>query len=268
MPPAVPGAPARVNPQIMAAAVSPDGRTVASVTGDGVLRFWDSGSGKALVERAGLPRNTNALAFAPDGRTLATAGPEPGATLWDVPGLAAEGRFAPKEVTADTLPELWKDLAGDDAPRAWQAILTLASSPKESLSFVKKQLQPAAAPDAKQVARWIADLDAEQFQDREKATEELVHAGKSAEDAIRKALANKPTAEARQRLDFVLSKLGGTLGPSLEEVRASRVIELLEQIGTAEARLTLEGIAKGADSRMSGEAHSALDRLKARELAP
>jgi WD40 repeat protein len=267
-PPPPPGTPARAYVPVTAAAVAPDGRTVAAVTGDGVLHMWDSGSGKALVERKGLAPNLRLLAFAPDGKTMASAAADSGALLWDVPGATAEGRLPAKEVTAEALPDLWKDLAGDDAPRAWQAILTLASAPKESLPFVKKQLEPATAPDPKQVARWIADLDAEQFQDREKATEELVHAGKAAEDAVRKALANKPTAEARQRLDFVLSKLSGTLGPSLEEVRASRAVELLEQIGTAEARRMLEELAKGADSRIGGEARSALARLKAREPVP
>jgi WD40 repeat protein len=263
-PPAAPGA-ARPYVGTFAAAVSPDGRTVATITGDGTLHFWDGGSGKVLVERKGLSPGSRLLVFAPDGKTLATAGPDLGATLWDVPGLDAKERFAPKEVTAEALSDLWKDLAGDDAPRAWQAILTLASAPKEALPFVKKQLEPGAAPGAKQLARWIADLDAEQFADREKATEELVRAGKAAEDAVKKALANKPTAEARQRLDFVLSKLNGTLGPNPEEIRAARAVELLEKVGTADARRILEEIAKGNDVRLTAEARSALGRLKARE---
>jgi hypothetical protein len=265
--PAAPGVPRPVA-ATNGGAVSPDGRTVATVTTDGVLHFWDSGSGKELVARKGLAPATRLLAFAPDGKALATAGPDLGALLWDVPGPTAEGRPAAKEVTAEALNDLWKDLAGDDAPRAWQAILTLASAPKESLPFVKKQLEPGAAPDGKQLARWVADLDAEQFQDREKATEELVRAGKTAEDVLKKALANKPTAEARQRLDFILSKLNGTLGPNLEEVRAARAVELLEKVGSAEARRILEEIAKGADGRLTAEAGSALGRLKAREPAP
>jgi WD40 repeat protein len=265
-----PGAPGVPRPfvGVTAAAVSPDGRTVATVSNDGELRFWDSGSGKVLVARKGLAPNSRLLAFAPDGKSLATAGPDLGPLLWEVPGLTAEGRPAAKEVTAETLPELWKDLSGDDAPRAWQAMLALAGAPKEALPFVKKQLEPSATPDAKQVARWLTDLDAEQFQDREKATEELVRAGKAAEDAVKKALANKPTAEARQRLEFILSKLNGSQGPNLEEVRAARAVELLEKVGSAEARRILEEIAKGADGRLTAEARAALGRLKAREPAP
>ena len=67
---------------------------------------------------------------------------------------------------------------------------------------------------------------------------------------------------------FILSKLNGTLGPNLEEVRAARAVELLEKVGGAEARRILEEIAKGADSRLTAEARSALGRLKAREPAP
>ncbi|HKI30698.1 MAG TPA: hypothetical protein VKA46_02315 [Gemmataceae bacterium] len=263
-PPAVPGGPPRPFVGHLAAAVSPDGRTLATVATDGLLRFWDTGSGKTLVERKGLPLNSRLLAFAPDGKTLATAGPDAGAMLWDVPGPTAEGRLVIKDVTAETVAELWKDLAGEDSARAWQAILNLTSAPKETVPFVQKQLKPTGAPDAKHIAKLIADLDAEAFQERESATEELVRAGKTVEEAVKKALDNKPSAEAKQRLEFVLSKLSGNLGPNMEEVRAARAVEVLEKIGTPEAKKVLEEVAKGGDSPLTVEARSALERLKAR----
>ncbi len=262
-PPPVPGAPPRFV-GTTGAALSPDGRTAATLTADGSLHFWDCGNGKALAERKGLAPNTRLAAFSPDGKALATAGTDSGALLWDVPGPDAEGRLAAKPVTAETATALWKDVSGEDAGRAWQAILTLGASPKEAVPFVQKQLKPAAPPDGKQVAKWIADLDAEAFQDREDATEALVRAGAAAESAVKKALDNKPSAEAKQRLEFVLSKLSGNLGPNLEEVRATRAVEVLEKIGTPEARKVLEEVAKGSEGHLTDEARSALARLKAR----
>jgi hypothetical protein len=244
--------------------VAPDGRTAATLTGDGKLYYWDCDTGKVLVERHGVPVNSRLAAFSPDGKALATAGADSGALLWDVPGPDAEGRPAFKALTAESAAELWKDVSSEDAPRAWQAILTLAASPKEAVPFVQKQLKPTAAPDAKQIAKWIADLDAEAFQEREDATEALVRAGKAAEEAVKKALANKPSAEAKQRLEFIVSKMSGTLGPNMEEVRATRAVEVLEKIGTPEARQVLEEVAKGAEGHLTAEARSALARLKAR----
>jgi hypothetical protein len=263
-PPPVPGGPPRPFVGVLGAAVSPDGRTAATLSGDGKLRYWDCGTGKVLVERPGLPANSRLAAFSPDGKALATAGTDSGALLWDVPGPDVEGRLVVKEVTAEAAAELWKDVSGEDSERAWRAVLTLAASPKEAVPFVQKQLKPTAAPDAKQIAKWIADLDAEAFQEREDATEALVRAGPAAEVMVKKALANKPSAEAKQRLDFVVSKLSGNLGPNMEDVRATRAVEVLEKIGTPEARKALEEVAKGAEGHLTAEALSALARLKAR----
>jgi WD40 repeat protein len=267
-PPPVAGAPPRPFVGAIGAAVSLDGRTIAALTNDGTLHFWDSGTGKMLVERKGLAPNSRLASFSPDGKTLATAGTDLGVLLWDVPVLSAEGRLAAKELSAEKAAELWKDVSGEDSSRAWQAILTLAAAPKEAVPFVQKQLKPTAALDAKQLGKLIADLDAEQFQEREDATEALIRAGPVAEAAVKKALTNKPTAEAKQRLEFIISKMSGNLGPNMEDVRTTRAIEVLEKIGTPEALKVLEEVAKGGEGHVTDEARSALARLKGRTPTP
>src|SRR5262249_4374387 len=121
---------------------------------------------------------------------------------------------------------------------------------------------------AKQIAKLIADLDAEQFQEREDATDALVRAGPAVEEAVKKALASQPSAEVKTRLELILSKLSGGLGPNMEVVRAARAVEVLEKIGTPEARKVLEDVAGGSDSQATVEARSALERLKARDVTP
>jgi WD40 repeat protein len=263
----VPGGPPRVFIGTAATALSPDGRTLATTATDGTLRFWDTGSGKVLAERKSLAGNSRLLAFAPDGKTLAAAGADAGALLWEVPGPTAEGRLVVAEAPAGAVAELWKDISGEDPARAWQAILKLAASPKEAVPFLQKQLKPTAAPDAKQIAKLIADLDSEQFQEREDATEALARAGPVAEEAVRKALGNKPSAEVKTRLELILSKMAGSLGPNMDVVRATRAVEVLEKIGTSEARKVLEEVAAG-DGQATLEARSAVERLKARDAAP
>jgi len=62
----------------------------------------------------------------------------------------------------------------------------------------------------------------------------------------------------------VLAKLSGKQGPNLEEVRALRAVELLERIGTGEARKVLEEVTKGTDGPASAAARAALERINMR----
>ncbi len=68
---------------------------------------------------------------------------------------------------------------------------------------------PATPPDEKQVARWLADLDSDTFEVRDKAAGELGKLGHAATPALRKALAAKPSAEALKQIELLLGSLRG-----------------------------------------------------------
>src|SRR5437870_4232771 len=62
---------------------------------------------------------------------------------------------------------LWADLAGEDAPRAYRALVRLAEHPARSVPFLRQHLRPVVAISDEQVARLIADLGADDFDARE-----------------------------------------------------------------------------------------------------
>jgi WD40 repeat protein/tRNA A-37 threonylcarbamoyl transferase component Bud32 len=82
--------------EIAALAMSPDGKTLVSLTGSGAVQLWDVGGGKA-VERASLAGHTNgvwAIAFSADGRRLATVGHDQRVRVWDLDGPRPSERAA------------------------------------------------------------------------------------------------------------------------------------------------------------------------------
>jgi HEAT repeat protein len=96
---------------------------------------------------------------------------------------------------------------------------------------------------------------------RQKATEALEKLGEGALKPLRQALEGKPSVELRRRVEQLLAKLDLSI-TSGEGLRVARAIEVLERIGTAEARQVLRDLAEGGAASWRGqEAKASLARL-------
>ncbi len=99
---------------------------------------------------------------------------------------------------------------------------------------------------------------------REKAKTELARLGVAAEPALRQALEKSPSLEMRRSLEQLLKgvevKRRTLSGESLRGVRA---LEVLEHIGTRQARQAVKDLTAdaGAGSALRQEACAALQRL-------
>jgi hypothetical protein len=165
-------------------------------------------------------------------------------------------------LTEKQLEQLWTDLAGADAAKAYQAIQQLSASPKEAVPFLKTHLKPIPPVDAKILDQLFTDLNSDKFSVRDKATLDLEKLGDLALGELQKRLMQNPSLEMRQRMEKLLAKLQGpvTAPDMLQKLRA---IETLERIGTPEARAVLEDMAKGATGhRITEDARDSVKRLK------
>jgi WD40 repeat protein len=246
-----------------AAALSPDGKTLAAAAGDTIL-LWELASGKERGRLTGHRGNVWSLAFSPDGRLLASGGLDYSALVWDVMGMCPDGQWVSRDVRPGELERLWADLGGGDGVRAYRAVGALATA-RQAVPFLAERLRPVSRVTSEQLARLIADLDSDRFKVRNRASEELHRLGAQAEPALRQVLAGKPSPEVRRRVRALLAA-SRTL--SDEELHVLRAVEVLEHTGTPSARQVLEALATGVpEARLTREAQASLERLARRHAA-
>jgi outer membrane protein assembly factor BamB len=246
---------------------SHDGRALAwGGWEDPTIHLLELSSRKERHHFTGHQGRILALNFSRDGRLLVSGGNDATALVWDLVGPKAAGD---KDLSIEELASLWKDLGDVDAPKAYQSVRRLARS-AAAVKFLGTQVQPLAAPDEKQVAKLIADLDSDDFDVREKATKELGRLGDQVARACRKALADRPSPEMRRRLQELLDKQDSEVHqPSAERVRLSRALEALELVGTDDARAQLAALAKGVPGAwLTEEAKAGRERLDRGRVTP
>jgi WD40 repeat protein len=261
MPPMVWGGVMPRTPSIKTLAISPDGRTLAAAWGQGI-HLWDLRTGKELGQFKGHQGTVVSVAFAPDNQTIVSGSADTTALVWD----AGKGikKTPTIELKAHEIDDMWQDLAGEPT-RAYQAMATLSAAPEQAAALVREKIKPAAGVAGQRIEKWIADLESDQFQTRQRATRELEKLGELAEPALQKAMPNLKSLEHKRRVEKLLASIVNDQVPSAEVLRALRAVQVLEQIGTPEARTELERLAKGAPGdKLTRSAESTLKRLLAR----
>jgi RNA polymerase sigma factor (sigma-70 family) len=246
---------------------SPDCHLFAAANRDGV-RLWETIGWQEVGSipahnRDAVARGSafaTALALSPNGRTLATGHADSTILLWDAT-LRNGARGGP--LTSAAAANLWADLAGADARRAHAALWRLADDPARAIPQLKEQLQPITPSPPERTRSLLDGLDSNQFKVREAAERELRALGERAVPALRAALKANPSAEKKRHIKTLLSALERTATPSSHALRELRAVQVLEHIGSPEAKALLQELAGGVDgARLTVAAKEALGRLR------
>jgi len=231
-------------------AISPDGRLLAAGGGPDrpTVRVWNLLTGRQIRKFTGGHTNwLKSVAFSPDSKRLVSTSRDTTAIVWDVSTTTDNNNpDTPPTPDAAALADAWSALAGDDPIAAYRAIAQLAAAGDAGVAFLAGKFTPSATDAATQdahIASLVAALDADRYADRESARKSLARIGQAAAPALRKALANGPTAEVRTRLEVLLAALDRTDTPSPDLIRDLRAVEALHLIHTPKAAEALHQIA-------------------------
>ncbi len=95
-----------------------------------------------------------------------------------------------------------------------RAAIVFGRSPADAVAFLREHCRPVKV-EAKQVQRWLAELDAEESGTRAAAQEKLEYLGKYVKGELQKAGKSVGSAEARKRIGQLLERIAA------EEKRAN-----------------------------------------------
>jgi hypothetical protein len=235
-----------------ALAFSPDGRIFAtsdrppktprgSVYTRGAVYLWETATRQPRGRLQGHFGEATCFAFSPNGKALFSGSIDPSILIWDLYGAGRDVEVKP--LTRDELRARWEELAGADAVKAFAAIRALVQDPERAVPFLADHLRgvkPPARISPERAQELIRALDDRNFAVRERATRGLIEQGEAVAPALARALEGQLPLEVRRRLTQVLDRV--LAGPPPEQLRLLRAAEVLERIGTAEARRVLKSL--------------------------
>ncbi len=262
-----------------AIAFSPDGRLLAGVyshfsvvttplPGGGArstsvqsnrIVLWEIASGTVRMEFDLQAMPILCLTFSPDGKTLITGGQDATLVAWDL-----EGKTPTPFAGGGELEDAWKDLINKDGKKVYQERMRrFVASPNLAIPFLAEKLVPIKTVEINKddVKKWVSELDDADFPTRNKANRALEALGDAVEADILKALEKAESLETQRRLQNLIAVMKAKLLTE-DQMRHVRVVEILERIGSKEARELLVRYADGAPTaRLTQDAREALDRL-------
>jgi hypothetical protein len=241
--------------------LSADGKVLFRATDGGEVHAFEVATGRYRTAWVGHRDTVFTLATpAADVRRLVSGSNDTTALVWDVGFASAK----PAPLSAEQRAKAWADLGEGDGEVGYQAMRALAGDPAGFVALAGEKLKPspAGAPDA-DLAPLFRDMANPSFEVREAASKKLDGHAEAAVTAVRARLATETSAEVKARLTDFLARHDGPPSGG-DKLRRVRAVELLEHLGTPDARAVLTRLAAGGPSGQTADSAAALKRLAVR----
>lgn len=248
-------------------AISPDGRYLVLNSWEHPLQIRELTTGK-IIWTSPTHWTVSHVRFSPDGQYLVCGLANGHIELLREPMLWMKAWNATTlERTPRELNEDWQLLASDNANTAFQAMGRLTRASKQTVEFLRQQslFMNFQGTFQEQCKQWIRDLGHRRYPEREFAMRKLKEAGYFAEHALRNAKKQFKDLEVLLRVSRLLASID-LQGKTQMQLQFLRAIEVLERIGTKQAKELLNRLAKENSSDwISQEAMLSVNRLTKRE---
>lgn len=244
-------------------ALSSDGKRLGVGSALGYVTVYDLTTGEILAPFGGHDGPVTGLVFTADGKRLVSTSQDGTAIVWGVPEQALPLNPAANPVISSD--EAYQLLGSTDPTQAQRGLDYFYHHPAEAVKQASTRMPAPTATPAPKLAQLVADLASDDFTTREAAVKGLEKVGGEAGALLKEVMQKSESAEARKLAGELLGKIEAPAARA-DDLRILRIVEVMENLRTPEARMQLEKWAAGpAGHRLTVEATGALERLKSTE---
>jgi hypothetical protein len=243
---------------------SPDGSWLVAAFRDRGVRAWPLPAGRPVRLLTVLGGEPDGIGFTRE-KQLLTLSKDRAGIVWDFDRLIKKTNSASAGGAGDW-DKLWRDLFGEGPAKADAAVRAMSQRPREAVDYLKRKTQPSPAPEQMDIHQMVGLLRTEWTI---KEVQELAESLGRHYDIVAGQVDNE--VEPRRKVVHLPDGRQMTFrGPDLhasevlkEAMRSAGAVDVLEAIGSPEARKLLEKLAGGyAKSGLTRKAHAALAHLE------
>jgi hypothetical protein len=251
----------------MTVCFSRDNQSILGVAASGEVLLHNIIAEKVVHRFSRPERLANLAAFSPDEKKVIILGPTTGVNqarqyslfVYELPAALLDPAAA--RIDDVETAKLWAELQSENDLRFQLAVKALRAAPKQAVALFRKQVVPVSKERQEQLEMRIAELDDEDFSRRDRAMKQLQGIAFEFAPLLEARHKSAAPGEVRNRLAFILRQMSAEKSPE-SLLRERRVVALLEQLGTPEARQLLTTLADGAQgARLTVDARDALGRM-------